>query len=256
MLEAYLNFQKICRSWIFQNLQKIRGFHERTDGFLAGYLICYNFFWKPWLFIKIGSFILLRAMVMNNIKNLPDNCGGGVCFLFLSNYLTVVQSPNPVRLWELDNHKRTLQIMLAARTRGGEERARVNQHPPQCGWVLVHPRVEKRAWNSWVLTLLHLIYKSKRDVCLFVCHDKQCKAGRPGQTPTHSRSFSVKPGKATVVVSVCVGTVWKILQVIARCLWSFPRCNFPRCNWLQRKKKSGAVWFFEAKDLVDQKKNI
>jgi hypothetical protein len=28
--------------------------------------------------------------------------------------------------------------------------------------------------------------------------------------------------------------------------------NFPRCNWLQRKKKSGAVWFFEAKDLVDQ----
>jgi hypothetical protein len=172
MLEAYLNFQKICRSWIFQNLQKIRGFHERTDGFLAGYLICYNFFWKPWLFIKIGSFILLRAMVMNNIKNLPDNCGGGVCFLFLSNYLTVVQSPNPVRLWELDNHKRTLQIMLAARTRGGEERARVNQHPPQCGWVLVHPRVEKRAWNSWVLTLLHLIYKSKHDVCLSVCHDK------------------------------------------------------------------------------------
>jgi hypothetical protein len=44
MLEAYLNFQKICRSWIFQNLQKIRGFHERAYGFLAGYLICYNFF--------------------------------------------------------------------------------------------------------------------------------------------------------------------------------------------------------------------
>ncbi len=34
------------------------------------------------------------------------------------------------------------------------------------------------------------------------------------------------------------------------------RCNFPRCNWLQRKKKSGVVWFFEAKDLVDQKKNL
>jgi hypothetical protein len=31
--------------------------------------------------------------------------------------------------------------------------------------------------------------------------------------------------------------------------------NFPRCNWFQRKKKSGAIWFFEAKDLVDQKKN-
>jgi hypothetical protein len=26
--------------------------------------------------------------------------------------------------------------------------------------------------------------------------------------------------------------------------------------WLQRKKKSGAVWFFETKDLVDQKKYI
>ncbi len=27
--------------------------------------------------------------------------------------------------------------------------------------------------------------------------------------------------------------------------------NFPRCNWFQRKNKSGAVWFFEGKDLVD-----
>ncbi len=56
---------------------------------------------------------------MNNAKNLPDNCGG-VCFLFLSNCLTLVQSPNPVRLLEVDNHKRTVQIMLAARTRGGK----------------------------------------------------------------------------------------------------------------------------------------
>ncbi len=56
--------------------------------------------------------------------------------------------------------------------------------------------------------------------------------------------------------AVSVGSAWKILSIIARSLWSFPRCNFPRCNWLQRKKKWGAVWFFEAKDLVDQKKNI
>jgi hypothetical protein len=40
-----------------------------------------------------------------------------------------------------------------------------------------------------------------------------------------------------------------------RCSY-FSRCNFPRCNWLQTKKKSRAVWFFEAKDLIDQKKNI
>jgi hypothetical protein len=223
MLEAYLNFQKICRSWIFQNLQKIRGFHERTDGFLAGYLICYNFFWKPWLFIKIGSFILLRAMVMNNIKNLPDNCGGGVCFLFLSNCLTVVQSPNPVRLWELDNHKRTLQIMLAARTRGGEERARVNQHPPQCGWVLVHPRVEKRAWNSWVLTLFHLIYKSKRGVYLSVCHDKQCRAGvrqgRAARADTHPQQVIFSQAWKSNSAGVCL---------CGQCLEdSFSHCLFP-----------------------------
>lgn len=128
MLKAYLNFQKNCWSWLFQNLQKIRGFHERTNGFLAGYLISYNFFWKPWLFIKIGSFILLRTMIMNNIKNLPDNCGG-VCFLFLSNCLTVVQSPNPVRLWEIDNHKRTLQIMLQQELE--EEREGL-------GWTSIH----------------------------------------------------------------------------------------------------------------------
>jgi hypothetical protein len=57
-----------------------------------------------------------------------------------------------------------------------------------------------------------------------------------------------------MVVSICVGSAWKIFPVTARSLWSFPRCNFPRCNWLQREKK---VWFFEAKDLgEDQKKNI
>jgi hypothetical protein len=53
------------------------------------------------------------------------------------------------------------------------------------------------------------------------------------------------------MVSVCVGSAWKILPVTARSLWSFPRCNL-----IQIKKKSGAVWFVEAKDLVDQKKNI
>ncbi len=54
--------------------------------------------------------------------------------------------------------------------------------------------------------------------------------------------------KATVVVSVCVGNAWKIVPITTCSLWSY--------NLLQRKKKSGAVWFFEAKDLVDQKKNI
>jgi len=61
----------------------------------------------------------------------------------------------------------------------------------------------------------YLIYKSKHGVCLSVCGDKQGRgraragqgrAGRPGQTPAHSRSFSVTPGKATVVVSICVGS--------------------------------------------------
>jgi len=40
-----------------------------------------------------------------------------------------------------------------------------------------------------------------------VCGDKQGRARRPGQTPAHSRSFSIMPGKATVVVSVCVWAV-------------------------------------------------
>jgi hypothetical protein len=43
-VEAYLNFQKSYRSWLFQNLQKIRGFHERIDGFLASFLTCCKFF--------------------------------------------------------------------------------------------------------------------------------------------------------------------------------------------------------------------
>jgi len=29
--------------------------------------------------------------------------------------------------------------------------------------------------------------------------------------------------KATMVVSVCVGSAWKILPITARSLWSFPR---------------------------------
>jgi hypothetical protein len=40
-------------------------------------------------------------------------------------------------------------------------------------------------------------------------------------------SFSVTLGKTTMVVSICVGSAWKILPVIARSLWSFPRCNSP-----------------------------
>ncbi len=138
-------------------------------------------------------------------------------------------------------------------------------------WFYAEPcRAEKPAqadkenmlWTELVRGCLaaHLIhnpiYKSKHGVCLFVCGDKQGRAGRPGQTLAHSRSFSVMPGKATVMVSpsVCVGSAWKILPVIARSSRSFPRCNFPRCNWLQRKNKSGAVGFFETKDLIDQKK--
>jgi hypothetical protein len=65
-----------------------------------------------------------------------------------------------------------------------------------------------------------------------------------------------KSNSGGVCLFVCVGSAWKILLVTARSLWSFPICNFPRCNWFQRKKKSGVVWFFEAKDLVDQKKKI
>jgi len=60
-------------------------------------------------------------------------------------------------------------------------------------------------------------------VCLFIYGDKQGRArqgrvGRPGQTPAHNKSFLVTPGKATVVVSVCVGSASKILPVIARSL--------------------------------------
>jgi len=57
----------------------------------------------------------------------------------------------------------------------------------------------------------NLIYKSKRGVSLSVFDDKQGRgrAGRLGQTPAHSRSFSVTPRKVTiVVVSVCV---WAML---------------------------------------------
>jgi len=67
----------------------------------------------------------------------------------------------------------------------------------------------------------------------------QGRAGRPGQTPAHSRSFSVTPGKATMVVSVCVGSAWKILPITARSLWSFPRCNFPR----EKKEIKGSLIF-------------
>ncbi len=102
-----------------------------------------------------------------------------------------------------------------------------------------------------------ILYKKANmvSVSVFVVTNRarqgQDRAGQPGQTPAHSRSFLVTPGKAIVVVFVCVGSAWKILPVTARSLWSFPRCNFPRCNWFHRKKKSGVVWFFEAKDLVD-----
>jgi len=41
------------------------------------------------------------------------------------------------------------------------------------------------------------------------------RAGRSGPTPAHSRSFSVMLGKVTMVVSVCVGSAWKILPISA-----------------------------------------
>ncbi len=67
-----------------------------------------------------------------------------------------------------------------------------------------------------------ILYIYKQMWCLFVCGDKRGRAGWPRQTPAHNRSFSVSSEKATVVVSVCVGSAWKILPVTARSLWSFP----------------------------------
>jgi len=40
-------------------------------------------------------------------------------------------------------------------------------------------------------------------------------------------SSSILYIKATVVMSVCVGSAWKILSVTARSLWRLPRCNSP-----------------------------
>jgi len=93
----------------------------------------------------------------------------------------------------------------------------------------------------------YLIYKSKHGVCLSICGDKQGRAGRPGQTPTHSRSFSVTPGKAIVVVSVCVGSAWKILPVTAHSLWSFPRCNSPDLTDSREKRNQGQSDFLRQK---------
>ncbi len=72
-----------------------------------------------------------------------------------------------------------------------------------------------------------------------VCGDKQGRAGRPGQTPAHSKSFSVTPGKATGVVSIYVGSAWKILSVTAPFLWSFPRCNSPDITDSREKRNQG-----------------
>jgi len=74
------------------------------------------------------------------------------------------------------------------------------------------------------------------------------RVGWPGQTPAHSRSFSVTsfsvtPGKVTVVVSVCVSTAWKILPVIARSLWSFPKCNSPDVSDSREKRNQGSLIF-------------
>ncbi len=80
-------------------------------------------------------------------------------------------------------------------------------------------------------------------VCLSIVTNKagagQGRVGQPRQPPAHSRSFSVTPGKATVVVFVCVGSAWKILPVTARSLWSFPRCNSPNVIDSREKKNQG-----------------
>ncbi len=104
-------------------------------------------------------------------------------------------------------------------------------------------------WMWMDVKHLHLTQNTNKfhyEICFYM----ECKSKT---ICTHnSKNISILYIKATVFV--CVGSGWKILPIIARSLSSFPRCNFPRCNWLQRKKKSGVVWFFEAKDLVDQKK--
>jgi hypothetical protein len=76
MLEAYLNFQKHVDLGYFKIFKKSVDLMKELIDFWLANLICYNFFWKPWLFIKIGSFILLRTMIMNNSKKRPDYCLG------------------------------------------------------------------------------------------------------------------------------------------------------------------------------------
>ncbi len=121
MLEACLNFQKNLLILVISRVFK-RSWISWKNQWISGWIFdLQQFFLKTMIIYQNRVFHSLRTMIMNNTKNRPDNCGGGgVCFLFLSNCLTLVQSPNPVRLWEVDNHKRTVQIMLAARTRGGK----------------------------------------------------------------------------------------------------------------------------------------
>jgi len=73
------------------------------------------------------------------------------------------------------------------------------------------------------------------------------RAGQPGQTPAHSMSFSVTPGKATVMVSICVGNAWKILPITARSLWSFPKCNSPDVTDSREKRNQGQSNFLRQK---------
>ncbi len=86
-------------------------------------------------------------------------------------------------------------------------------------------------------------------VCLSAVTNRagQGRAGRPGQTPAHSRSFSVTPGKATVVVFVCVGSAWKIFSVTARSLWSIPKCNSLDVTDSREKRNQGQSDFLRQK---------
>jgi hypothetical protein len=46
------------------------------------------------------------------------------------------------------------------------------------------------------------------------------------------------------VVSVCVGSAWKILPITTCSLWSFPRCNFLDVTDSRKKRNQGSLIFW------------
>jgi hypothetical protein len=76
----------------------------------------------------------------------------------------------------------------------------------------------------------HPIYKSKHGVCLSVVTNRTGQ-GRAARADTHSRSFSVTLGKATVVVSVCVWVVpGRFFQSLPVPCGASSDVTSPRCN--------------------------